>query len=138
MAQVHKWTIYGNESTIQLGGQDAILLNRERSIRLQLLLHTHLLGIKISDADLECMVLLGLRTTQGQDAWLLPFCEELTQRSIFATVQSSRNSITRLQDKGLIGKQGGNKKKVFLSPSMCIQSSGNVLIDIKCFTHDSN
>jgi hypothetical protein len=69
-------------------------------------------------------------------AELLPFCEMLTKQGIFQSIQSSRNAITRLQDKNLIIKEGRNKKLLKVHPDVKIYNKGNVLVDIKCFSPD--
>jgi hypothetical protein len=99
-------------------------------IRFQIMVHCHFQKIHISSADLDCLTLLG----QEGLAELTAFCELLTQKSIFKSIQSSRNAITRLQDKKLIFKEGRNKKKVSVHPELKVQKNGNVLVDIKCFS----
>jgi len=100
-------------------------------IRFQFMVHCYIQKTpNISPALLDCLTLLG---TLGS-AELLPFCEMLTERGIFQSIQSSRNAITRLQDKGLIVKEGKNKKLLRIHPDLKIQNRGNVLVDIKCFS----
>lgn len=108
-----------------------IQMNKPDIIRFQLMIHCYVEKIQhISSADLDCLTLLG----QKGKAELTAFCELLTLKSIFKSCQSSRNAITRLQDKGLLVKEGKNKKKILLNPVLQIQNSGNVLVDVKCIS----
>jgi hypothetical protein len=102
-------------------------------IRFQFMVHCYIQKTaNISPALLDCLTLLG---TLGS-AELLPFCEMLTKQGIFQSIQSSRNAITRLQDKNLIIKEGRNKKLLKVHPDVKIYNKGNVLVDIKCFSPD--
>ena len=83
-------------------------------IRFQLIVHCHFQKLHISSADLDCLTLLG----QKGSADLTAFCELLTEEDVFKSVQSSRNAITRLQDKRLVLKEGRNKKKILLHPEI--------------------
>lgn len=106
-------------------------MEKQDIIRFQFMVHCYIQKTSnISPALLDCLTLLG---TLGS-AELLPFCELLTNSGIFQSIQSSRNAITRLQDKGLIIKEGKNKKLLKINPELKIQNKGNVLVDIKCFS----
>jgi len=118
---------------IQVVKWNKTIPNMDRSdiIRFQFMVHCYIQKTtNISPALLDCLTLLGLLGS----AELLPFCEMLTERGIFQSIQSSRNAITRLQDKSLIVKQGKNKKLLCIHPDLKIQNKGNVLVDIKCFS----
>jgi hypothetical protein len=106
-------------------------MEKQDIIRFQFMVHCYIQKTSnISPALLDCLTLLG---TLGS-AELLPFCELLTGSGVFQSIQSSRNAITRLQDKGLIIKEGKNKKLLKINPELKIQNKGNVLVDIKCFS----
>ena len=106
-------------------------MEKQDIIRFQFMVHCYIQKTSnISPALLDCLTLLG---TLGS-AELLPFCELLTGSGIFQSIQSSRNAITRLQDKGLIIKEGKNKKLLKINPELKIQNKGNVLVDIKCYS----
>ena len=107
-----------------------VTMDRSEIIRFQVMIHCHFQKIHISSADLDCLTLLGKKGL----AELTTFCELLTEEDIFKSIQSSRNAITRLQDKKLILKEGRNKKKISIHPDIKLQVSGNVLVDIKCFS----
>lgn len=108
-----------------------LTMSKLEIIRFQLMVHCYVQKIpNISPALLDCMTLLGQKGSTG----LISFCEILTEKGIFKSTQSSRNAILRLQDRELIVKQGKNKKNICLNPELMIQNSGNVLVDIKCFS----
>lgn len=105
-------------------------LDRKDIIRFQILVHCHLSSIKISATELETLTLIGVEGIVN----LKPFAIELSNIGIFASEQSSRNSIARLQKLKLIVKSGKDKrnKTLILDPSMLVQTEGNILVDIKC------
>jgi hypothetical protein len=107
-----------------------LTMTKPEIIRFQIIVHCHFQKLHISSADLDCLTLLG----QKGSADLTAFCELLTQEDVFKSIQSSRNAITRLQDKKLILKEGRNKKKILLHSDIKLQRAGNVLVDIKCFS----
>jgi len=109
----------------------ALTMNKTEIIRFQLMVHCYVQKIpNISPALLDCLTLLGQQGGTG----LISFCETLTEKGIFQSIQSSRNAIARLQERKLVVKEGKNKKKILLNPELKIQNSGNVLVDIKCFS----
>ncbi len=109
----------------------ALTMNKAEIIRFQLMVHCYVQKIpNISPALLDCLTMLGQQGSTG----LISFCEMLTERGVFMSIQSSRNAIARLQERKLIVKEGKNKKKISLNPDLMIQNSGNVLVDIKCFS----
>jgi hypothetical protein len=125
-------------------------MSKSDIIRFQLIVHCYVQKIYISSADLDCLTLLGVKGS----AELILFCEELcaTKKSkesktkinkdqdklqrlmIFNSIQSSRNAITRLEELGLIIKEGRNKKRISIHPDIKVQNAGNILVDIKCFS----
>jgi hypothetical protein len=110
------------------------IMSRQAIIRFQLMIHCHVEQIHISSADLDCLTLLG----QKGKAELTAFCDLLTSQDIFKSSQSSRNAITRLQDKKLVLKEGRNKKKISIHPNLKIQNNGNIMVDVKCFSPQQN
>lgn len=108
-----------------------LTMNKPEIIRFQLMVHCYVQKISnISPALLDCLTLLGQQGSTG----LISFCETLTEQGIFQSVQSSRNAIARLQDRKLVVKEGKNKKKISLNPEIMIQNTGNILVDVKCFS----
>src|SRR5665213_1459273 len=107
---VNKWS-----KTVKLDKLDEI-------VRFQLLVHCHLAHIKLSPAELESLTLIGV----SDKVELKPFCIHLANLGIFASEQSSRNSLSKLQqEKHLIRKSGRSKKIVTLNPELKIVTEGN-------------
>jgi hypothetical protein len=52
-------------------------------------------------------------------------------RKIFSSAQSARNSLTKCEKKNLIIKEGKNKKKIYINPSVSVITSGNILLNLK-------
>jgi hypothetical protein len=96
-------------------------------IKYQLVTYCYVSKIQISEADLNCLTYLALEGEQE----LTSFCSKVHNKQIFSSPQSARNSITKCEKKNLIVKEGKNKKKILVNPSMQIQSSGNILLNIK-------
>ena len=109
-----------------------LTMTKAEIIRFQLLVHCHVQKIHISSADLDCLTLLG----EKGKVELTGFCEVLAKMKVFKTAQSSRNALTRLQDKSLVVKEGRSGKKVYVHPDIKIQGEGNIMVDIKCFSPD--
>lgn len=105
-------------------------MTKQEIIQFQLLVHCHVQKIHISSADLDCLTLLG----QKGSAELTGFCKLVAESNVFKTAQSSRNALGRLQEKGLIIIEGKSRKKLYLNPDIKIQGTGNILVDIKCFS----
>lgn len=98
-------------------------------IHFQLLVHCHLMGIKMSPERLNCLTLIGM---QGKLP-LKPFTVTLAELGIFASPQSARNIIDSMEQEKLLVKEGTYRKDIYLHPDMKIQSKGNILLEIKCF-----
>jgi hypothetical protein len=96
-------------------------------IKYQIVTHCYISKIQVSEADLNCLTFLALEGEQE----LTSFCSKVHDKKIFSSPQSARNSITKAEKKSLIIKEGKNKKKIVLNPDMKIQSSGNILLNIK-------
>jgi hypothetical protein len=105
-----------------------LVMSRWDIIKFQLLTYCHLNGINLSSADLDCLTSLGV----GSKVELTEFCNRVAEvDGIFKSSQSARNAISKAEKKGLILKEGKNKKKIFLNPEINIQTSGNILLDYK-------
>lgn len=125
--------------------QKSGMLNLEEMIKVQLVLHFHFSGIKVSEYDLESLVLLSILGPSD----LSEFCDAVStedyrnkdvslalSREIFKTPQSARNALTRLENKNIIVKEGTNKKKIKINPNISVVSNGNILLDIKFLRKD--
>jgi hypothetical protein len=96
-------------------------------VKYQILTHCYLYNIQVSEADLNCLTLLALEGDQE----LTSFCNKAHDKQIFSSTQSVRNCLTKSEKKGLIKKEGKNKKKIFISPELKVHSKGNILLDFK-------
>ena len=94
-------------------------------IKFQLFTYCYLYKIQISDADLNCLTLL---VTEG-DQELTSFCLKAHEKNIFSSIQSVRNCLTKAEKKNLLIKEGKNKKKIYINPTLNIQSKGNILLN---------
>lgn len=116
-------------------------------VRFQINLHCHLNGINISESDIECLSLLAINGETELSEFCNSACEEderdrdpnvTMEKVIFKTPQSVRNSINKIENIGLITKKGKSKKKISISPTMDIQASGNIFIEIKLLRKDES
>lgn len=96
-------------------------------VRYQILTHCYLYDIPVSEADLNCLTFLAIEGEQE----LTSFCTKAFEKQIFSSTQSVRNCLTKSEKKGLIKKEGKNKKKIYIHPDLKISSSGNILLDFK-------
>lgn len=108
-------------------------MRREKIIKLQLILHCYMEGIKYTEGEIECMVQLGIEGSVEQAR----FCEKMCKMGTFSTPSSARNTIGDLYGKGLIVKDGkSTRSKKMLSLAMKIQTEHNILVEIKCLHRD--
>ena len=107
--------------------EQKIKVSLNETIEFQIITYCFFNNIKISNADLKCLVELS----KYKDVELTEFCNNLTELNIFKSAQSARNAISKTSKKNLITKIGKNKKKILVNPVMNIQSKGTVLLDYK-------
>lgn len=96
-------------------------------VKYQILTHCYLFDISVSEADLNCLTLLGIEGEQE----LTYFCNRAHDKKIFSSTQSVRNCLTKAEKKGLIKKEGKNKKKISISSELKLHAQGNILLDYK-------
>lgn len=96
-------------------------------VKYQILTHCYLYNIPVSDADLECLTYLAIEGDQELNS----FCNKAYNKKIFSSTQSVRNCLTKSEKKGLIMKEGKNKKKIYINPEIKVHSHGNILLDYK-------
>jgi hypothetical protein len=96
-------------------------------VKYQILTHCYLYNIQVSESDLDCLTLLAMEGDQE----LTSFCNKAHDKQIFSSTQSVRNCLTKSEKKGLIKKEGKNKKKIFINPELKVHSTGNILLDFK-------
>lgn len=103
-------------------------LGLDEIIKFQLVTHCYLEKISVSEADLNCMSLLG---TLGE-ADLSEFCTLIANKGIFKTTQTVRNCLVRMEKCGIIVKDGPAKKRIIkLNPGNKIQTTGNIMLFYK-------
>ena len=74
-----------------------VRMDKQGTVKYQLLTHCFLNGIQISDSDLECLTALGI----AGERELTEFCSYVAEQNIFKTPQSARNAITKAEKKML-------------------------------------
>lgn len=102
-------------------------------VKYQILTHCFINKIKISEAALDCLTFLAIEGDQE----LTSFCNKAHTHKIFSSIQSVRNCLTRAEKKELIIKEGKNKKKIYVNPSMKIHCVGNIFLDFKFLSVES-
>ena len=112
-----------------------VQMTKEQLVRFQVhFLCHHIKGLKLSTADMECLTLLGLIGAPK----LSVFCNKVRDVGIFKSVQSTRNALGRMEEMGLVVKQGARgTTTVALTAEMDIVTRGNILLDIKCYSPDN-
>jgi hypothetical protein len=96
-------------------------------VKYQILTYCYINKISVSEADLNCLTYLALEGDQE----LTSFCIKAHSKNIFSSTQSVRNCLTKAEKKDLIRKEGKNKKKIYINPEIKIFSKGNILLDFK-------
>lgn len=104
-----------------------VKMNKFDIVKYQILTHCYLNKISVSEADLNCLTYLALEGDQE----LTSFCQKAHVKHIFSSVQSVRNCLTKAEKKELIKKEGKNKKKIYINPTLNVFSKGNILLDFK-------
>jgi hypothetical protein len=104
-----------------------VKMNKWDIVKYQILTYCYINSIFISEADLNCLTYLALEGSQE----LTSFCNKVYAKKIFSSIQSARNSLTKAEKKNLIKKEGKNRKKIYINPELKIYSQGNILLDFK-------
>tara|TARA_R110002050_G_scaffold56705_2_gene127528 strand:+ start:2589 stop:2951 length:363 start_codon:yes stop_codon:yes gene_type:complete len=110
-----------------------IKMSKDEVIKYQILTHCFLNNIQISTSDLHCLHALSV---MGKIE-LTEFCETIAVTGIFKSSQSCRNALSKAEKKGLVVKDGDNKKKIFINPKMEIEIEGIILLDYKILSFES-
>ena len=109
-------------------------------IRFQILLYCYFNDIIIPESDLECLTLLALNGESELTSFCNAACNDEQkdrdsdlnhEKEIFKSPQCVRNSINRIENKNLIVKNGKGRKKIYVTPNMKLQTSGNTFINVK-------
>lgn len=104
-----------------------VKMTRWDIVKYQLITHCYLSKIAVSENDLDCLTLLAINGEQE----LTNFCNIAHNEKIFSSQQSVRNCLTKSEKKGLIKKEGKNKKKIYINPDIKVHAKGNILLDFK-------
>lgn len=104
-----------------------IKMSKNEVIKYQILTHCFINNIQISLSDLNCLGILG----EMQSVELTEFCDLISKSKIFKSSQSCRNALSKADKKGLIIKEGNNKKIIKLNPNLNIQTEDIILLDFK-------
>lgn len=111
-----------------------VKMNRWDIVKYQLMTHCYLSKIPVSENDLECLTLLAINGEQE----LTNFCNTAHTEKIFSSTQSVRNCLTKAEKKNLIKKEGKNKKKIYINPELKVHARGNILLDFKFLSVETN
>jgi hypothetical protein len=114
-------------------------------IKFQILVYCYFNDISVCDSDLECLTLLAI----NGESELTDFCNAACDpnnrdkdpsvpvtRKIFTSPQSVRNCVNKAFGKRLLEKVGKGKKRIIVSPEMKIQTTGNILFEMKFLRKD--
>ena len=104
-----------------------IKMSKDEVIKYQILTHCFLNEIQISNSDLHCLHIL---CKKGK-VELTKFCGVISESGIFKSPQSCRNALSKAEKKGLIIKDGTNKKVISINPEMEIGIEGIIYLDYK-------
>jgi Fe2+ or Zn2+ uptake regulation protein len=99
-------------------------------IKFQLLTHCFFKNLSLTDHELECLVLLA----QYGEADLHVFCRYIERKELYASAQTVRNVVSKLERLGLVTKVGKKNKKIHVNRAIPVQTEGNILLDYK-FAH---
>jgi hypothetical protein len=111
-----------------------VKMTRWDIIKFQLITHCYLYKIALSESDLDCLTFLAMNGEQE----LTSFCNIAHAENIFSSIQSVRNCLTKAEKKSLIKKEGKNKKKIYINPDLKLHANGNILLDYKFLSVETN
>ena len=103
------------------------------SIKYQIVTYCFFNDTLISNSDLDFLAVLA----KNPKIEISKFCILLTELNIFKSAQSARNAISKAEKKGLVNKNGNNKKTIDLNKDINVQSDGLVLLDYKILGSES-
>jgi len=104
-----------------------VRMSQREIIKYQLLTHSFINSISYSEAELNCLTLLGI----CGEIDLSDFCNYVVDENIFKVSQTARNFLTKAEKMSLIDKNGTSRKKIKLNDNLKIQTSGNIVLDFK-------
>jgi hypothetical protein len=104
-----------------------VMIDKKEIVKYQIVTHCFLSYVHLSEAELDCLTYLAINGEQE----LTTLCNIIHDRKIFSSAQSARNCLTKLEKKGMIVKEGKNKKKIAINPILNVHSKGNILLNFK-------
>lgn len=107
-----------------------VQMGRRDIIKFQLITECFINRIHITNAELDCLALLGAYGEYD----MAEFCNSIVEEKIFGNSQTVRNFLNKASKSKLILKKankGSNRKKVRLNPSFNIQTEGTIVLDYK-------
>jgi len=110
-----------------------IRMTRRDIIKYQILTHSFVHSISYSEAELNCMTLLGI----CGEIDLSEFCNYVVDENIFKVPQTARNFLTKAERMNLIEKNGTSRKKIKIKDDLKIQTTGNIILNYKIFYVDT-
>ncbi len=110
-----------------------VKMGKSDIVKYQLLTHCYLEKINVSNADLDCLTMLAF----NGEIELTEFCNYASDEGVFKTPQSVRNAVIKFERKGMIEKNGKGRKMIKLATSLNVQAKGNVLLDYKFVSLES-
>lgn len=105
--------------------QKKVVMSHREIIKYQIVTDCFIYNKHFSSNELDCLTLLGACGEYD----LVEFCNMVVQEKIFKTPQSVRNFLTKATKKGIVIKEGTNKKTIKLEPELNIQTKGNVILN---------
>jgi DNA-binding MarR family transcriptional regulator len=102
-------------------------LERSDIVKFQLLTYCFFKGVELTGNELECLALLA----QTGECELNRFCKSMEDSKLYASAQTVRNVINKFEKKELVVKEGRKHKRLNINPEMRLQTSGNILLDLK-------
>lgn len=103
-------------------------------VKYQILTYCYLQKIVLSEADLNCLTFLAVLG----ETELTHFCTKAADKKIFQSPQTVRNALNKAENRKLITKEGKSKKRISIHPDMKIQTNGNILLDYKFLSLETN
>lgn len=104
-----------------------VRMTKRDIIKYQLITHSFLNSISYSQAEIECLTLLGV----CGEIDLSEFCNYVVDENIFKVSQTARNFLTKAEKMNIIEKKGTSRKKINLREDLKIQTAGNIILDYK-------
>ena len=98
-------------------------------IKFQINMYCFINKIRLSQAQLDCLSLLGLYGEMNMS----DFCNEVVSEEIFGNVQTTRNFITKCVKEHLVTRSGLGNKLVSLNKELELLTEGTILLNLKVY-----